>query len=96
MMALFQSVDAGGRRLNEPVTVRNQFQSLVDSSTFTIDPKDDGDPDLYKLVGSTQTLEELIRRMIVRSSNLATNILVDRIGASRAPWICWPAWALIK
>lgn len=84
MMALFQSVDAGGRRLNEPITVRNQFQSLVDSSTFTLDPKDDGDPDLYKLVGSTQTLEELIRRMIVRSSNLATNILVDRIGASSA------------
>ena len=84
MMALFQEVDAGHRRLSEPIAVRNQFQSLVDASTFTLDPKDDGDPELYKLVGSTQTLEELIRRMIVRSSNLATNILVERVGASSA------------
>jgi beta-lactamase class A len=84
MMALFQTIDAGERKLSEPVPVRNQFQSLVDASPFTLDPKDDGDPDLYQAVGSTRTLEELIRRMIVRSSNLATNILIERLGASRA------------
>lgn len=84
MMALFQTIDAGERRLNDPIAVRNQFQSLVDASPFTLDPKDDGDPDLYKSIGSTLPLEELIRRMIVRSSNLATNILIERLGASRA------------
>ncbi|HEV7785202.1 MAG TPA: serine hydrolase [Thermoanaerobaculia bacterium] len=84
MMALFQTIDAGERKLSEPIPVRNQFQSLVDASPFTLDPKDDGDPDLYQAVGSTRTLEELIRRMIVRSSNLATNILIERLGASRA------------
>ncbi len=84
MMALFQTIDAGERRLSDPVAVKNQFQSLVDASIFTLDPKDDGDPDLYKAVGSSLPLEELIRRMIVRSSNLATNILIERLGASRA------------
>jgi beta-lactamase class A len=84
MMALFQAIDAGQRHLNEPIAVRNQFQSLVDASTFTLDPKDDGDSELYQAVGSTRTLEELIRRMIVRSSNLATNILIERVGASSA------------
>jgi beta-lactamase class A len=84
MMTLFQAIDAGQRHLNEPIAVRNQFQSLVDASTFTLDPKDDGDPELYQAVGSTRTLEELIRRMIVRSSNLATNILIERVGASSA------------
>jgi beta-lactamase class A len=84
MMALFQGIDSGERRLSDPVLVRNQFQSLVDASPFTLDPKDDGDPDLYQAVGSSRTLEELIRRMIVRSSNLATNILIERLGASRA------------
>jgi beta-lactamase class A len=64
--------------------VRNQFQSLVDGSPFALDPKEDGDADLYKAVGQSQPLEELIRRMIVRSSNLATNLLIERIGASRA------------
>jgi beta-lactamase class A len=84
MMALFQTIDGGERRLNDPVAVKNQFQSLVDASPFTLDPKDDGDPDLYKSVGGSLPLEELIRRMIVRSSNLATNILIERLGASRA------------
>lgn len=84
MMALFQTIDSGARRLSEPIAVRNQFQSLVDASTFTLDPKDDGDPDLYQAVGDTRTLEELIRRMIVRSSNLATNVLIERVGASSA------------
>jgi len=84
MMALFQMVDAGELRLAEPMPVRNQFQSLVDGSPFALDPKEDGDPDLYQLAGESQPLEELIRRMIVRSSNLATNLLIERIGASRA------------
>ncbi|MFY9820872.1 MAG: serine hydrolase [Thermoanaerobaculia bacterium] len=84
MMALFQAIDSGAQRLSEPIAVHNQFQSLVDASTFTLDPKDDSDPDLYQAVGSTRTLEELIRRMIVRSSNLATNILIERVGASSA------------
>jgi beta-lactamase class A len=84
MMALFQAVDDGELRLDQPIPVRNQFQSLVDASPFTLDPKEDGDPDLYQAVGSTRPLEEMIRRMIVRSSNLATNVLIDKIGASRA------------
>jgi beta-lactamase class A len=84
MMALFQAVDAGELRLSEPVAVHNRFQSIVDGSPFTLDPKEDGDPDFYQAEGGFRPLEELIRRMIVRSSNLATNLLIERIGASRA------------
>ena len=84
MMALFQAVDAGELRLSEPIVVRNQFQSIADGSPFELDPKEDGDPDLYQSAGSGKPLEELIRRMIVRSSNLATNLLIEKIGASRA------------
>jgi len=84
MMALFQAIDEKELRLDQPLPVRNQFQSLVDASPFSLDPKEDGDPDLYQAVGSSRPLEELIRRMIVRSSNLATNLLIEKIGASRA------------
>ncbi|HSU81952.1 MAG TPA: serine hydrolase, partial [Thermoanaerobaculia bacterium] len=84
MMALFQAVDNGELRLDQPIPVRNEFQSLADGSPFSLDAKDDGDPDLYQAVGSTRPLEELIRRMITRSSNLATNLLIEKIGASRA------------
>jgi beta-lactamase class A len=83
MMALFQAIDDKQLRLDQSIAVRNQFQSLIDGSTFTLDPKEDGDPELYQAIGSTRTLEELIRRMIVRSSNLATNLLIEQIGASR-------------
>jgi hypothetical protein len=54
----------------------------MDDSVYTLDPKEDGDPDLYQAAGQSRPLEELIRRMIVRSSNLATNLLIERIGAS--------------
>lgn len=81
MMAFFEAVDRGALRLDEPIAVRNEFHSIMDDSVYTLDPKEDGDPDLYQAVGQTRPLEELIRRMIVRSSNLATNLLIERIGA---------------
>ncbi len=84
MMALYQAVDAGELRVDTPIQVRNQFQSIVDGSPYALDPKEDGDPELYEAVGSSRPLEELIRRMIVRSSNLATNLLIEKIGPSRA------------
>jgi beta-lactamase class A len=81
MMALFAAVESGQMRLDQPIQVRNEFQSIVDGSVFSLDPKEDGDPDLYQALGGTRTLEELIRRMITRSSNLATNLLIEKIGA---------------
>ena len=55
MMGLFQAIDDKQLRLDQPIAVRNQFQSLVDDSTFTLDPKEDGDPELYQAIGSTRT-----------------------------------------
>lgn len=81
MMAFFEAIDNGSLRLDEPIPVRNEFHSIMDDSVYTLDPKEDGDPDLYQAVGQARPLEELIRRMIVRSSNLATNLLIERIGA---------------
>lgn len=84
MMALYRAVDRGELKLDQPMPVKNEFRSIVDGSTFTLDPAEDGDPDLYQAVGGTRPLSELIRRMITRSSNLATNLLIEKIGASRA------------
>ncbi|HKH45694.1 MAG TPA: serine hydrolase [Thermoanaerobaculia bacterium] len=82
MMALFEAVDRGQMRLDEPVRVANDFASIVDGSRYVLDQKEDGDPDLYAALGQTRPLEELIRHMIVRSSNLATNLLIEKIGAT--------------
>jgi len=84
MMAYFQAVDAGEMRLADTLPVRNGFRSIVDGSPYALDPQEDSDADLYRAEGSEKSLEELIRRMITRSSNLATNLLIEKIGASRA------------
>lgn len=81
MMALFRAIEEGKLSLDQPVTVTNEFVSIYDGSTFSIAPDQDSDPDLYDHIGEALPLEELIRRMIVRSSNLATNIVIQLVGA---------------
>ncbi len=81
LLALFHAVDRGALRLDQPVPVRNEFASIVDGSPFSLDPAEDGDAELYAAVGSTRPLAELAQRMIVRSSNLATNLLIELVGA---------------
>lgn len=83
MLALFEAIDRGELRLDQPVPVRNAFRSIVDGSEFTLLREEDGDPSLYDSVGQFLPLEELMRRMIVRSSNLGTNLLIELVGAPR-------------
>ncbi len=83
MVALFQAAGRGDLRLDQPVPIKNEFKSIVDGSPFHLDPKEDGDPDLYKSLGTEAPVDELMRRMIVRSSNLATNLLIELVGAPR-------------
>jgi beta-lactamase class A len=83
LLAVEAAVAAGALRLDQAIPVRNQFSSIVDRSRFELDPKEDGDPDLYTAVGGSRSLAELARRMIVRSSNLATNLLIELIGPDR-------------
>ncbi|HXU45309.1 MAG TPA: serine hydrolase [Thermoanaerobaculia bacterium] len=83
LVALFRAIDQGELALDRPVPVRNEFPSLVDGSPFTLIPGEDGDPDLYSAVGDSRPLGELARRMIVRSSNLSTNLLIELLGAKQ-------------
>jgi len=83
MVALFAAAGRGELRLDEPVAIRNEFASLVDGSSYQLDPKDDSDPDLYAAIGQTRPLEALVERMIDKSSNLATNLLLAKVGAAR-------------
>jgi beta-lactamase class A len=83
MIAAWAAADQGALSMDQPIAVRNEFRSLVDGSRYRLSPEDDGDPDLYAAVGSTRPLGDLIRHMIVRSSNLATNLIIEQLGASR-------------
>src|SRR6266498_2482235 len=65
------------------VRVRNEFTSIFDGSPYVLDPKDDSDNEMYKIIGREVPLDYLVRRMIVRSSNLATNNVIELIGAKQ-------------
>ncbi|HVR44860.1 MAG TPA: serine hydrolase [Thermoanaerobaculia bacterium] len=83
MLALFEAIDRGELELDRPVAIRNEFRSIVDGSPYVLFANEDGDPDLYESLGGTRPLGELMRRMIVRSSNLATNLLIELVGPPR-------------
>jgi beta-lactamase class A len=76
MMRLFRESDAGRLSLNQRILVVNRFTSIVDGSPYVQDPGVDSDSAMYKLVGDSVTVRELIQHMITRSSNLATNTLI--------------------
>ncbi len=82
MLAVFEKVTSGAMRLDQPVLVRNEFRSIYDGSTFAVDPKDDSDQEVYGWVGKDVPLETLVRHMIDRSSNLATNNIIELVGAN--------------
>jgi beta-lactamase class A len=84
MIELFRRVDAGALRLDQGIPLANQFKSIVDGSAYSLDPGDDSDSSAYGRIGSRVPVRELIDRMITRSSNLATNALIELVGADHA------------
>src|SRR6516164_4077640 len=80
MIELFHQVKERRLRLTDTVTIRNEFHSIVDNSPFELDPNDDSETDLYKAEGETRELGYLCELMITKSSNLATNLLIEKLG----------------
>lgn len=77
MMQLFKLDATSKISLDSKIIVYNKFHSIVDDTEYSLTEADDSDPEVYKLIGQSVTIEYLIDRMITRSSNLATNILIE-------------------
>jgi beta-lactamase class A len=80
LLGVFRQVDRGELALDAPVHVRNRFTSIVNQEPFMLDLGRDADPDVYGHLGKTLSVRDLAYWMITKSSNLATNLLVDVIG----------------
>ncbi|HCR72337.1 MAG TPA: serine hydrolase [Anaerolineae bacterium] len=80
MMEIFRQSHAGIFSLDDKIEIYNSFQSIVDGNDFDLDVADDSEKTLYARIGEKETIRELNRLMIVWSSNLATNILMDKVG----------------
>src|SRR5215470_5177998 len=80
MIELFHQAKEGKLRLDERITIQSEFHSIVDGSPYKLDPADDSETDLYKAEGQTRTLSQLCELMITVSSNLATNLIIEKLG----------------
>lgn len=83
MIELFRQADRGALSLDQEILLVNQFGSIVDGSPYSLDAGEDSDSAAYRLVGQRVPVRELVRRMIVRSSNLATNAVIALAGPER-------------
>jgi beta-lactamase class A len=82
LLALLKNADDNSLRLDDPLHVRNRFVSIADGSIYRIERNRDGDAECHRRIGRTMHLSELARAMITRSSNLATNLLLDLLGVA--------------
>lgn len=82
LIETFKQAASGKFSIDDSILVSNEFKSIVDSSIYFLDPGQDSEQDLYTRIGSKLPIRDLLHRMITRSSNLATNIIIDLVGAS--------------
>ena len=80
MIELFAQVHSGKFKLDDQLPIKNEFKSLVDGSPYTLDAGDDSDADVYKAIGTSWTIRQLCEAMITKSSNLATNLIIEKLG----------------
>jgi beta-lactamase class A len=84
MAEVYRQAEAGTLSLDETIPIKVEFTSIADGTKYSLDPADDSELTLYKRVGQRMTVRELNRLMIAESSNVATNLLIERIGAAKA------------
>jgi beta-lactamase class A len=81
MIELFRRANTGSFRMNQGLLLVNQFASIVDGSLYALDSSSDSDTTLYHRIGERVRVDTLLRLMITRSSNFATNTLITLVGA---------------
>ncbi|MBO9200957.1 MULTISPECIES: serine hydrolase [Niastella] len=81
MIEVYKQAAAGVFSLNDSFVLKNEFKSIVDSSVFSLNAKDDSDTTMYQHLGDKISLYNLVYDMIIRSSNLATNMVIELVNA---------------
>ena len=81
LIEMYKQANEGKFSLQDSLIVKNEFFSIVDSSTYSMDIGDDSQEGLYQHIGKKLPIQDLAYEMITMSSNLATNILIDLLDA---------------
>jgi beta-lactamase class A len=78
LLELYRQADLGRLRIDQSVPVSTTFRSIANGAEFTYGA---AEATRFGGVGTPVTLDSLARPMITRSSNLATNILIEIVTA---------------
>lgn len=81
MVEVYRQAAAGKFSLKDSIQIKNEFTSILDGSTFSITRESDSDTLIYDHIGEKRTVYSLMYDMIIISSNLATNLIVDLVDA---------------
>jgi beta-lactamase class A len=85
LVAAHRAAAGGVLDLDEAVPVRNEFASAAPGAQpYSCEQRYDSDDEVWARTGASVPLRWLVDRMIVRSSNLATNLVLERVGLAAA------------
>ena len=82
MIEFYKQLYQGKLSLEDTLQIKNEFKSIVDGSIYKLSELDDSDKNTYNKLGQYYSINNLIYEMITISSNFATNILIEYIGAN--------------
>ncbi len=81
LIELYRQAANGNFSMDDSLEISNSFTSIADKTPYSLSAVDDSEQDLYQRLGEKETIKNLAYYMITRSSNLATNLLIERVGA---------------
>jgi beta-lactamase class A len=84
LLAVYEAIEQGRFESYSRVHVRNRFLSVIDGRPFRVPQGRDANADVHGALGRMLTVHQLAEHMIVTSSNLATNLLLDLVGIEAA------------
>ena len=80
LLGVYAAIGSGRLQQRSRVHVRNRFLSVATGRPYRVEAQRDANAAVHAAIGKTMKVAELARHMIVTSSNLATNLLVDVVG----------------
>lgn len=80
IIAVHRAVDAGMLSLDDELLVEARLPSVVEGQTYETTEDYDNDPEPWAVLGQRASVGWLAERAIIKSSNLATNLLITMIG----------------
>lgn len=81
MIEVFKQATSKKISLEDSLIINNEFKSIKDGSLYSLELSRDDGEHLYEQIGKKRNIRDLVTDMVIYSSNLATNIIIELVGA---------------